>query len=184
MERKTLAWAVIGVSVGLFALSFVNEIPSWLRVALPVIASILIVYAVLLLIVPDRPTSVEISAELVTAGHWRNNATTGFQVELTVTLDWDRPLQLRFTIELPDGSLIDNEEYHRAYVAGEVPAGFLDNPKKLDPGQTGPFKIAFVVPASIVDPQHAPTSGLMLSYQSVLPRLARGILPLPASRRR
>ena len=190
MEHKTLGWeAVVGIGAGIVALFLAvivlkSSLSFWwtkvpLLVILAIVGEAFVMEGVRSMRGSATPKSVEVSAKLRAVDVWGTEATTAFHIEVTVVLDWDESLQLQFTLRLPDGTPIDNDRYHREFIAGKAPPEFLDNPQVCNHGQSGPFKVAFLVPsAEFGDPPNPPVEGLVLLYESVPSGIASGFVPL------
>ena len=169
MDRAALGWTVTGVGVAVGAVLYQGmEQPTPAITWLLGVAALLLVGYGLFVVFTRRKPQINVDAELLRVGQWRTTEQKGFQVELKVSVNWHDPVQLRFTLLLPDGTPIDNEEYHRHYLAGQTSPGYLDNPKVFDPGETGPFRIAFVVSRDFFALDTPPVVGLQLRYASVL----------------
>lgn len=99
MADKTIGWTVVavGITTALVVVQSLAEPSWWLRGLLLAIATALVLYGGWRILHRPRP-KLDVFAELVAAGQWSTNDTTGFQVEVTVTLDWEQPLQLQFTL--------------------------------------------------------------------------------------
>lgn len=178
-RHAATGWSVIGVGVAIFLVLYasIEEPGSSARWLLALVAAGMVLYGLVLVFRRPKP-KVEVSAGLVAAGQWRNQDNTAYQVEVEVTVDWDQPVQIRFTLQLGDGRTIDNDTYHREYLEGRAPQGFLDNPKVCEPGKTGPFKIAFLIPTEQVLPEGPPSDNLALVCESVLPGLVNQRVPV------
>jgi hypothetical protein len=95
MARRTIGWTVVavGITTALVVVQSLTQPSWWLRAFLLAIAAALVLYGGWWILHGPRP-KLDVLAELVAAGQWKTQDTTGFQVEITVTLDWEQPLQL------------------------------------------------------------------------------------------
>lgn len=178
-RHAAIGWSVIGVGAAIFLVLYagIEEPGSWARFFLALVAIGLVLYGLVLVLRKPRP-KVEVSAGLVAAGQWRNQDNFAYQVEIAVTIDWDQPVQIQFILYLANDTKIDNDAYHREYLEGRAPHGFLDNPKVCEPGKTGPFKIAFIIPMQQSPPGEQPVDNLTVGCESVLPGLVNERVPV------